>query len=354
MTVDHLDDDQVGERLAQILQNEANTVQVGDAWALVASRLLVPDGPGAGLSPVGSTRRHRRVLGEVAVGVGVVGVAAAMVVAVVLGWRPAALSPAPVSPAAWSVPAYDAAIPTMVVYRTTAGRYPYIAPRAGGRTTFTLTPERVRTDSSEVGRAALDALMDTAPVQPGNINWLEQVIPQKIDINSVTVSDGLIRVDLNAFASQVFPAPEAQVMAQAWVRTLQDTLGVRDDVLITLRGRPFWLYYAIDTTKPLTRDESVRVIRPDGFDSPRNGDVVARTLVLLGSATSAPGRPVRMQILDLDTGAIPYQQEVPGPADRAATVDFAPVLTLEPGRYRATLSGHGAVEGVQDVTFTVS
>ena len=63
------------------------------------------------------------------------------------------------------------------------------------------------------------------------------------------MSGGLIRVELNGFNSQLFTEPEAHVMAQAWVRTLQDTLGVRDDVLITLQGQPFWLYGAIDTAQ---------------------------------------------------------------------------------------------------------
>ena len=167
------------------------------------------------------------------------------------------------------------------------------------------------------------------------------------------MSGGLIRVELNDFNGPLYTEPDARVIAQTWVRTLQDTLGVRDDVLITLQGQPFWLYGAIDTAKPLTRDESVRVVRPDGFDSPREGDVVPSTFVLLGSATAGPGQPARVEIVDLDTGAIAYQQEVLGPADRAAPVDFEPVLTLEPGRYRATVSGHGAVRGVRDITFTV-
>ena len=182
--------------------------------------------------------------------------------------------------------------------------------------------------------------------------WDEQKLG-RADITSVTVSGGLIRVELNAFYSPLYAEPEAHVMAQAWVRTLQDTLGVRDDVLIRLQGQPFSLYGAIDTAKPLTRDESVPVVRPDGFDSPRNGDVAPSTFVLLGSATAGPGQPARVEIVNLDTGAIAYEQELLGPADRAAPIDFEPVLTLEPGRYRATMSGHGAVSGVRDITFTV-
>jgi hypothetical protein len=195
-------------------------------------------------------------------------------------------------------------------------------------------------------------MFDTTPVQPGNTPRGGQKIG-RTDITSVTVSGGLIRVELDNFASPQYAEPEAHVIAQAWVRTLQDTLGVRDDVLIRLQGHPFLLYGVIDTAKPLARDESVRVVRPDGFDSPRNGDVAPSTFVLLGSATAGSGQPARVEIVDLNTGAIAYEQDVLGPADRAAPIDFGPVLTLEPGRYRATVSGHGAVSGVRDITFTV-
>jgi hypothetical protein len=241
------------------------------------------------------------------------------------------------------VPRYDASIPTLVVYRTGGEDPPQGVP-----TPRTITPERMRTASPEVGRAALQAMFDTSPVQPGNT--------QKIggaSVSSVTVSGGLIRVELNDVYGTLYTEPEARVIAQAWVRTVQDTLGIRDDVLITLQGQPFRLYGAINTAKPLTRDDSVPVVRPDGFDSPRNWDVAPSTFVLLGSATAGPGQPARVQIVDLDTGAIAYEQEVLGPADRAAPVDFEPVLTLEPGEYRATVSGHGAVSGIRDITFTV-
>jgi hypothetical protein len=261
------------------------------------------------------------------------------------------VTPAPVAPAATSVPRYDGSIPTLVVYRTTAGRYP--AADQPLPDTFTVTPERIRSASPDVGRAALEAMIDTPPVQPGNVNWLDQKIVQKIDVTSVTVSGGFIRVELNAFSSQVFTEPEAHVMAQAWVRTLQDTLRVRDDVLITLRGQPFWLYYAIDTRTPLTRDESVQVVRPDGLDSPRNGDVVPSTFVLLGSATAGPGQPAHVRIVDHDTGVIVEERDLVAPTDRSVPTDFEPVLTLAPGRYRATLTGHGAAPGVQDIRFTV-
>jgi len=349
MTTERLDDDQVGRRLAQVLDTEANTIDVRDAWDTIATRLLDPDGPSARAVPINTTRRRRRVLGGVAAGIGV----AAMVVAVVLGWRLAALTPAPIAPAATSVPRHDASIPTLVVYRTTVGSNEPFPQVHRVPDPFTLTPERMRTNSPEVGRAALEALFYTAPVQPGNVVWLEQQSAPKIDVTSVTVSGGLIRVELNGIATSVFTEQEAHVLAQTWVRTLQDTLGVRDDVLITLKGQRFWLYGHIDTTQPLTRDESIRVVRPDGFDSPRNGEVVPSTLALLGSATAGLGQPARVEIVNLDTGAIAYEQDVLGLADRAAPVDFEPVLTLAPGRYCATVSGHGVVRGVDDIRFTV-
>jgi hypothetical protein len=174
-----------------------------------------------------------------------------------------------------------------------------------------------------------------------------------VDVVSARVSGGLIRVELNAFHGPQHPEPEAQLIAQALVRTLQDTLGVRDDVLFRLQGQPFRLYGAVDTAEPLARDESVRVVRPDGLDSPRAGDVAPRTFLLLGSVTAGPGQPARVQVVDLQTGAIAREHDVLGPAGRAATVEFQVVLTLEPGRYRATLSGHGAVRGTREVTFTV-
>jgi hypothetical protein len=345
MTVEDFDDDQAGQRLAQILEAEAGTIHVGSAWDGIASRLLIFDEAGARTRPVSHARR-RRVMGGLAVAVAV---ATAILMAVVLGWRPAAVMPTPVAPATTSVPRYDPSIPTLVVYRTTAGEYPT---QGSPSNTYTVTPERIRSESPDVGRAALEAMIDTPPVQPGNMNWLDQKIVQKIDISSVTVSGGLIRVDLNAFSSQVFTEPEAHVMAQAWVRTLQDTLRVRDDVLITLKGQPFWLYYAVDTTRPLTRDESVPVVRPDGFDSPRNGDVVPSTFMLLGSAVAGSGQPAHVQIVDLDTGATAEERDL-GPAGRSGPTDFQPVLTLEPGRYRATLTAYGAAKGIRDITFTV-
>lgn len=353
MTAGRLDDDQVGQRLARVLETEADTIEVADAWAAIATRVLLPDRSSERPAPASALSPRRRMLVAVAAGLGV---AAAIVLAVVLGWRPGSVSPAPVAPVTTSVPRYDASIRTLVVYRTTAGVYQPSTPRPSGAPvdTFTVTPERMRTDSPEIGRAALEALFDTSPVQPGNTDWAEQLVAQKIDVTSVTVAGGLIRVELNAFYSpQVFTEPEAHVMAQAWVRTLQDTLGVRDDVLITVRGRPFWLYGVIDTARPLTRDESVPVVRPAGFDSPRDGDLVPRTFVLLGSATAGSGKPARVQIIDLDTGAIAYEHEELAPAGRDTPVDVEPVLTLQPGRYRATVTGYGAVSGARDITFTV-
>jgi hypothetical protein len=336
MTAERLDDDQVAQRLAEVLETEANAIEVGDAWDSIASRLLYPDWSGAHPAPVSTTRSRRRMLAVVAAGIGV---AAAIAVAVILGWRPAVPKPAPVAPVT-TVPRYDASIPTLVVYRT------------GAPSTLTITPERMRTDSPEVGQAALKAMFDSPPVQPGNAPLGEQKIG-RAEITSVTVSGGLIRVELNSFASPLYAEPEADVIAQAWVRTLQDTLGVRDDVLITLQGLPFSLYGVIDTAKPLARDESVRVVRPDGFDSPGDGGVVPSTFVLLGSATASSGRPARVEVVDLDTGAIAYEQELTGPTDRAAPIDFEPVLILKPGQYRASVSGYGAVSGVRDISFTV-
>lgn len=347
MTAEHVDDDEVRRRLVEVLETQASTIPVGDAWGAIASRLLVePDRSEDGQDSPSARGRPRRVLRVAAAGVGL---AAAVLLVVVLGWRPATVAPRPAALATTTVPRYDAAIPTLVVYR--AAPVEHASSDAPPSKAFTITPERMRTDAPDVGVAALDALLHTPPVQPGARPPGEQKIGRG-EIGSVRVSGGLIRVELDSFFSPLYPEAEAHVIAQTWVRTLQDTLDANDDVVITLRGRPFKLYGVIDTAEPLTRDGSLRVVRPDGFDSPRNGDVVPSTFVLLASVTVAPGRPGRVEVIDLDTGRTAYEQDLVVASGRAAPIDVQPVLTLSPGRYRATLTGHG-VPGVRDVNFTV-
>lgn len=344
MTTELFDDEQTARRLTQALEHEAARIEVPPAWDAIAGRLVDSEWSGGGLTAISGRRWRRRVLGAVSV---CATVAAAILLAVVLGWRPAAQTPQPAAPPMTDVPRYDPTIPTLVVYRTTGG-----ADRKVGEPvpdTWSVTPERLRTDSADIGVAALNALFDTAPVQPGNIEW----DGQHIDITSVTVAGGLIRVELRAFASTLFDDDEeAHLMAQAWVRTLQDTLGVRDDVLITVQGQPLILYGSVDTTESLRRDGAVRVVRPDGFDSPRAGDVVPRTFVLLGSVAAGATQPGRIVITNVDTRELVYDEDVPGVGAKPAPVNFEPVLTLAPGRYRAALIGHGS-DGVRDITFTV-
>jgi hypothetical protein len=214
---------------------------------------------------------------------------------------------------------------------------------------LSITPERMQTDSRDVGLAALKALFDTKPLHPGNVDWKEQ----KIDATSVTISGGPIRVELNAFFSHTFSPRAAHVMAQAWVRTLQDTLGVRDDVLITLKGGPFLLYSQIDTAEPLKRDEKVPVVRYAGFDSPVDGDVVPSTFALLGTATASTNRAARLVITQLDTGVIVADEQVAGPSKQQEAVDVTKILTLEPGRYRAVLTGIDDKPYPYQITLTV-
>ena len=236
--------------------------------------------------------------------------AAALLLAVVLGWRPFTTTPQPAAPPDTSVPRYDPTIPTLVVYRSNVE---VIAANQPKGSILSITPERMRTDSRDVGLAALNALFETDPLHPGNVSWEEQ----KIDATSVTVSGGLIRVEVNAFNSHVFSPWAAHVMAQAWVRTLQDTLGVRDDVLITLQGQPFLLYGQIDTAQPLKRDPKVPVVRTPGIDSPHDGDVVPSTFVLLGSATASQNQPARIVVAALDTGAVVVDEQLTGTSGSA-------------------------------------
>ena len=338
-----LSEERLAERLTEALEQQANTIQVRDGWESIASRLVSSSGPAPRLTPISGGRRRRRAIGAAGI---FVGVAAALLLAVVLGWRPFTTTPQPAAPPETSVPRYDPTIPTLVVYRSNVE---VIAAKQPKGSILSISPERMRTDSRDVGLAALNALFETDPLHPGNVAWEEQ----KMDATSVTVSGGLIRVEVNAFYSHMFSPWAAHVMAQAWVRTLQDTLGVRDDVLITLRGRPFLLYGQIDTAQPLKRDAKVPVVRTPGIDSPQDGDVVPSTFVLLGSATASQNQPARIVVAARDTGAVVVDEQLRGTAARPETVDFTKTLTLDPGRYRATLTGVDRKPYTHEITITV-
>ena len=337
-----LSDAELAERLTEALERDANAIPVDDAWETIASR-LVSSGSVASPRPVIGGQRRRRALGAIGI---CLTVAAALLLAVVLGWRPSTTTPQPAAPPGTSVPRYDPTIPTLVVYRSNVEA---IAANQPPGSILSITPERMRTGSHDVGLAALNALFDTEPLHPGNLAWSDQ----KIDPTSVTLSGGLIRVELDAFYSHTFPPAAAHVMTQAWVRTLQDTLGVPDDVLITLHGQPFLLYGQIDTTRPLTRDPKVPVVRTPGVDSPHDADVVPTTFVLLATATASQSQPARIVVADRDTGAIVVDEQVIGTSERADTIDVTKTLTLDPGRYWATLTGTDNQPYTHEITITV-
>ena len=325
MNVPEADEEQLTRRLSQALNMEADAIPVGNGWQSIQGRIMSPQGAVRSFNPVSSRRRHRRAIG---IGALCTGMAAALVAAVVIGgWRPLATNPPPPPTlATTSVPRYDPTIPTMVVYRSNVE---VIASKQPPGSILSITPERIRTDSRDVGLAALKALIETKPLHPGNLPWNTN---QKIDATSVTVNGGLIRVELNAFSGHVEFTPwAAHVMAQAWVRTLQDTLGVRDDVLITLQGKPFLLYGKIDTATPLKRDDKVPVTRYPGFDSPFDGAVVPATFVLLGSAIGSETQPARIEVARLDTGALVVDDGITSSGEKPQPVDFSKVVTLEPG-----------------------
>jgi hypothetical protein len=58
-----------------------------------------------------------------------------------------------------------------------------------------------------------------------------------------------------------------------------------------------------------------------------------------GSATASRNQPARIVVTALDTGAVVLDDRLAGTKDRAETVDLTKTMTLDPGRYRARLSG---------------
>jgi hypothetical protein len=55
----------------------------------------------------------------------------------------------------------------------------------------------------------------------------------------------------------------------------------------------------------------------------------------------------------MDTGAVVLDEQVAGTTARPEVVDFTKTLTLDPGRYRATLSGVDRKPYTHEVTITV-
>ena len=157
---------------------------------------------------------------------------------------------------------------------------------------------------------------------------------QEADVASVMHADGVIRVELDGFSSEIVSSQAAPIMVQAWVHTLQDTLGTRDPVLFRIQGRPFLMYYQVDTTLPIERDVAVPIRHFAGFDTPVDGDVVGTPLALLGYADAAADRPARLEIINLTrkTKEINDRQ-----ISSAGPIDL--VEDLPPGRHQITLEG---------------
>jgi hypothetical protein len=94
-------------------------------------------------------------------------------------------------------------------------------------------------------------------------------------------------------------------------------------------------------------------IRPRLVVSPVDGNVVPSTFALLGTATASTNRAARLIITQLDTGVIVADEQVAGPPKQQEAVDVTKILTLEPGRYRAVLTGIDDKPYLYQITFTV-
>ena len=90
-----LSEERLAERLTEALEKEANAIQVRDGWEAIASRLVSSSTPAPRLSPISGGGRRRRAVGAAGI---FVGVAAALLLAVVLGWRPFTTTLQPAAP----------------------------------------------------------------------------------------------------------------------------------------------------------------------------------------------------------------------------------------------------------------
>ena len=197
----------------------------------------------------------------------------------------------------------------------------YFVARPGG----ILAPNPVLFASSQ--RDVTADLVEALLAGPGP--WLEPAVlngfPAGTTLNSVTTSDGVIRVDLGGAALQADDRSREELSAQM-VWTLRQVAGMRA-VVITADGQPL-VVPGVDPVQPRT---AWAQMDPDGLapDSPwyltRSG--VVESVGLSAPASAVPGAagvgepPVRIPLISLDQTAV-----------AATDPDGALVTTqLEPG-----------------------
>lgn len=296
------------QRLAEALRQEAERVTPAPEALALIQRRVATGPPAPRLAPA-----HRRATVAVA---GALALAAAVSVVVGLGLRTSA-DPTPVEhPTAAPTYGVDPPRSQVDIYR--------VRLRAGSPV---LSVEAVSTSEPFQPRAALDALLGTAPLAAADNSALNNG-RNVVDSTSETM-DALV-IDLSAADQTTRPDTPAlaQAWLQAWVHTTQSAYHSELPVLIRLHGQPFTLY-GVDTTRPITATHLPEV-RDVGIQMPRPGQSLVSPVQL---AANLPSGDYQWKVVDT-RGKTVFSDGVSGSAGYGTFK-----ADLQPGSYRAVVSG---------------
>jgi len=194
-----------------------------------------------------------------------------------------------------------------------------------------LIPEIVTTsDTGDLGYDAVQALLESRPTDPSNINGFNMltVEPNPIaEVNSVMVADDVITVDLTADIWDPFPAidclcPSGQFVMQQLVWTLQSALNTDATVALTINGAPAKGIWLSRLDGPVGAD-----LTGLGLDDATESATVDGLLVAVGGPPGTPNTPL--------AGSVSFESDG-GEVTAVDTTDGTFRASLELGRYIVT------------------
>jgi len=164
-----------------------------------------------------------------------------------------------------------------------------------------LFPQRTTApDTGEPGLDAVNALLNTEPVDPDHMNvwsYLQgggddgslALKEEAIRVTSVTERDGVITVDFSGpvdspWEGEIDWVVDPRFFSQQLVWTVQDALDSNAPVLVTMDGEPVDSVVTADVKNPIKRDPYA--LAPVRIESPTQGDTVSSPVTVSGQSAT--------------------------------------------------------------------
>jgi len=155
-------------------------------------------------------------------------------------------------------------------------------------------------DTGEPGQDAVNALLNTEPVDPDYMNVWSYVqgggddgsLPLKeeaISVTSVTERDGVITVDFSGpvdspWEGEIDWVVDPRFFSRQLVWTVQDALDSKAPVLITMDGEPVETVLTAKVDNPIERDPYL--LASVQIESPTQGEIVSSPLTVSGQSAT--------------------------------------------------------------------